>query len=154
MPDYFHLVPQIRGTGKYIDISLDEIERQLGHNNKFKFEGELLLEDDGEEVVVPINLHIGSTNGCTAWTVAITLHSKRIDCIDHERTYISNAGEKESGWHRHAWDVASQSCDIPKVPLQDFTDDLPLREFLVRSFQMMGVLLNAEDHGNYELQFN
>jgi hypothetical protein len=154
MPDYFHLVSQICGTPKYFDLSLNEIERQLGHSNKFRFEGELVLEDDGEEVTIPIHLHIGSTNGCTAWTVAITLHNQRIDCIDHEKTFWSVGGAKESGWHRHIWDVESQSCTIPKLPLVDLTEDLLLRDFLVRSFQVMGVLLNADDHGNYELQFN
>ena len=154
MSDYFHLVPQICGAQKYFDISLNEIERQLGHSNKFRFEGELILEDDGEEVTIPIHLHIGATNGCTAWTASITLHNERIDCIDHEKTFWSMNGTKESGWHRHIWDVDAKSCKTPKIPLPDFAEDMSLHDFLVRSFQLMGVLLNADDHGNYELQFD
>jgi len=155
MPNnYFHLVPHIRAEGKYFDISLNEVERQLRHSNKFKFEGELVLDDDGEEATIPVSLHISSTNGCTAWTAAITLHSKRIDCIDWEKTYPSIEETKESGWHRHHWDVESQSCEKRKMPLPDMHEDMGLRDFLVRSFQFMEVLLNADDHGNYGLQFN
>lgn len=154
MPDYFHLVPEIRGAQKYFDISLNEIERQLGHSHKFRFDGELILEHDGEELTIPVHLHISSTNGCMAWHVSITLHNRRIDCIDHEKTFVSNAGNKASGWHRHIWDEGAQSCEMPKLPLPDLLEDMELHDFLVRSFQIMGVLLNAEDHGNYELQFN
>jgi hypothetical protein len=56
MPNnYFHLVPHIRAEGKYFDISLNEVERQLRHSNKFKFEGELVLDDDGEEATIPVS---------------------------------------------------------------------------------------------------
>jgi hypothetical protein len=154
MPNYFHLVAEIREEEKYFDISLNEIERQLRHSNKFKFEGELILTDDGEEVTIPVSLHIGSTDGCTAWTVAITLHNERVDCIDYEKYYSGASGAKESGWHRHEWDAASQNCEILKVPSADLAEEMELRDFLVRSFQLMRILLNAEDHGNYELQFN
>jgi hypothetical protein len=155
MPNnYFHLVASIRNEQKYFDINLNEIERQLGHSKKFKFDGELVLEDDGEEATIPISLHIGSTDGCTAWTVAITLHNERIDGIDYEKTYQSTVGAKESGWHRHDWDVESQTCKVRKIPINDLAEEMDLRDFLVRSFQIMGVLLNADDHGNYELRFN
>jgi hypothetical protein len=40
------------------------------------------------------------------------------------------------------------------MPLPDMHEDMGLRDFLVRSFQFMEVLLNADDHGNYGLQFN
>lgn len=151
MPDYFHLVPQIRGAQKYFDISLSEIERQLEHSQKFRFEGELTLEHDGEELTIPIQLNIGATNGCSAWAMSITLHNERIDCVDHEKTFLSMDGTKESGWHRHIWDTNAKSCKTPKVPLPDLAEDMSIHEFLVRSFQLMGVLLNADDHGNYEL---
>ena len=154
MPDFFHLVPQICGAQKYFDISLGEIERQLGHSNKFRFDGELILEHDGEELMIPIHLNIGATNGSRAWTMSITLHNKRIDCIDHEPSFLSVNETKEYGWHRHIWDANANSCETRKTPLADLAQEMSLHDFLVRSFQLMGVLLNADDHGNYELQFN
>lgn len=152
--DYFHLAARIAAESKYFDISQAEIERQLEHSGKFKFEGELPLEDDGEEVTIPLHLHIASTNGPEAWSVAITLHSVRIDCIDRESKYRDVEGNDQTGWHRHLWDAASKSCEDHKVLVQDLGDEISLHDFLVRCFGLMRILLNRDDHGNYELRFS
>jgi len=152
--DYFNLVTQIVADEKYFDISQAEIERQLAHSGKFKFESEIILDDEGLEVTIPIHLHVGYTNGPEGWSVALVLHNERIDCIDWESRYHDPDGNRQDGWHRHVWDHASKTCQQRKIPIGDLNNEISLRDFLIRCFTLMGILLNRDDHGNPELQFN
>lgn len=144
--DYFHLVPAIRDEQKYFDISLAEIVREVSHV-KIAMSSELVIVQEGVELTIPISLRASKQS------VALLLHDIRFDCIDHEARFEDCNGEKRNGWHRHVWDGTVRNCEKGKIHLPDFADDLPLEEVLRRSLSLMSVVLNADDNGNYELQW-
>lgn len=152
--DYFHLADRIVATYKYFDISLPEIERQLGHSTKFRFETEIILDDDGDDVTVPISLYIATAEGSLAWAVAIVLHSERIDGVDWESQYRDAEKNTQAGWHRHIWERTSKSCKQEKKPILGINEEISLHEFLVKCFDLLKILPNRDDYGYAQLSFD
>src|SRR5689334_6319261 len=82
--DYFFLVPKIVGSVKYLDISLNEIERLLheGHG-EFDEDFEHTVKDDfNNEITVTLKLNIAIRRTLmVGWSIALKMHRERIDGI-------------------------------------------------------------------------
>jgi hypothetical protein len=103
--DKFFLVPQIVATEKYIDISRDEIERNLNdEGGEVDYDWEETLTDDfNVEWNVTLKLNISCKSPLmVGWSIALKLHQIRIDGIDWHSAFCDPEGTKHHGWHRHA----------------------------------------------------
>lgn len=152
--DYFHLAATIVEADKYFDISLAEIERELVSSGKFSHDTELVVDDNGDETAVNISIRLSWSTNPSSWSVAVLLHQKRIDCIDHEHKFCDIHGNLRSGWHRHTWDENLSSCEQQKVAIADLDGIQDIQRFLTIAFNLMRVTLNRNDYGSNELFIN
>lgn len=145
----FHLVPQIRGEEKYFDVSRQEIERELRSSGNYENYSQCELDDGGTPVTAKLRLNISCKGGAPTWSVALKLHSIRIDGIDHEPRFRASDGTPARGWHRHLWDSTECNAERLKEPLNGFHRKVSsIDDFLISAFQEMCILLNKVDHGN------
>ena len=146
--NYFHLVPAIVCENKYIDTSVQAIIR-AAHSETYKpqiTQGFFTTDQDGTEVSLQLTVNIGgSVDDWSGWSVALIMHSVRIDGIDHEPVYTDRHGQECEGWHRHVWDEKSQQADILKVPIGGFDACPSLENFLFRISKAMNITWNGAD---------
>ncbi len=152
--DLFFLVPKIIAAEKYIDINRDEIERAItSENGEFEWEWEEVIVDEfGNEHYVPLRLNIHCRSEyALGWSVAIKLHSIRIDGIDWHSRFFDPQGIKREGWHRHEFNQHTKSAAEQRVPIDGLDDDMTVEQFLTRTLSRLRISLSGVDHGNYEL---
>src|SRR5689334_7483576 len=152
--DYFFLVPKIVGSVKYLDISLNEIERLLheGHG-EFDEDFEHTVKDDfNNEITVTLKLNIAIRRTLmVGWSIALKMHRERIDGIDWHNVYLDPRGSKQHGWHRHEFEQNMRSANHRRVPTEILDGITCQRDFLIWTLKEMKISLNRVDHGNYEL---
>jgi hypothetical protein len=90
------------------------------------------------------------------WQMAVVLYSSsvdgRIDCIDFEHQFEDVNGQLCSGFHRHEWDQADNSCERRKVALPTFNPP-DVAEFIRQGFELMNIKLK-EDAPNDQMRTN
>ena len=115
----FFLAPRIVAAKKYIDISRDEIERNLNdENGEVDYDWEETITDDfNTEWNVTLKLNISCKPALVvAWSIALKLHQIRIDGIDWHNTFCDPEGNKHHGWHRHRFDPKKENADGQRLP--------------------------------------
>lgn len=153
LQDSFFLVERIRAGSKYFDISIEEILRDLeNEGGKSEYESELDLP--GVDDSIPLRLNIRCKGPANSWTIALKLHGTRIDGIDWEARYTDVQGQAMRGWHRHLYDDKSKSAMSMKAQVEGFDDISDKRQFLVRTFKLMKILLNEVDYGPTDLPYS
>jgi hypothetical protein len=152
--DHFFLVPTVVAAVKYLDISLNEIERILREENgEFNFDWEHVVEDEfNNEITVVLKLNISCQQPMmVGWSIALKMHRTRIDGIDWHNAYFDPHGDKQHGWHRHEFDQNTKSANNRRVPTAALDSLTCQREFLIWTLKEMKFILNRVDYGNYEL---
>jgi len=150
----FFLAPKIVEAKKYLDISRDQIERDLndeGGEVEYDWE-ETVIDDFSVEHNVTLKLNIAcKPQMALAWSIALKLHQIRIDGIDWHNTFCDPEGNKQHGWHRHRFDQKKESADAQRWPTNALDDVSDKTTFLIRTLKEMNILLSGVDHGNYNL---
>lgn len=155
-----HLAEQFREVDKFFDVSLAEIDRQLGRQGEAEYRADSeVYDENGSRVGAEVRLNINCESPRrTGWSVSVKLHQIRIDCIDWEGWFNIAPGKRGVGWHRHTWDRNAgdaENSGFGKQPVIGLDDETISRsEFLTRVFKEMRVLLNSIDHGNDQLPFD
>jgi len=152
--DYFFLVPKIVSMTKYLDVSRDEIERDLtGQNGQVEYQWEEVVEDDVHmEHFVPLRLNISCRpHLIVGWAISLKMHNIRIDGLDWHSSFYDPNGEKRHGWHRHEFDQKQQCADGRRLPTAALDHTTTQTQFLIRTLKEMKIQLSGVDHGNYEL---
>lgn len=150
----FFLVPQIVAAKKYIDISRDDMERNLNdENGEVEYDWEETITDDFDiEHVVTLKLNISCKSPIMlAWSIALKLHQIRIDGVDWHSTFYDPEGNKHQGWHRHRFDQKKENADGQRWPTKALEGASDKTTFLIRTLKEMNISLSGVDHGNYEL---
>lgn len=149
--NFFYLVPHIVLESKYVDVSIAAVLRAVC-SEKFKpqFTREIIVADaDGAEVSIALTVNIGgSLESIAGWSVALMMHSVRIDGIDHEFEYLTSDGKEAQGWHRHVWSESLQEADTCKIPIEGFDDCATLENFLFRISRAMNITWNRADNAD------
>lgn len=155
--DFFFLAAQIVAEKKYFNCSLGDILQQLQADDYCEMETEHHTKDDYSTVhpvVLRLNISCKNQSNTTSWSVALKLHNTRIDGIDNEPIYPGMDGMLHEGWHRHVWNHRQQSAERSKVPVLDLAIIRGREHFLNIVFNIMGILLDRNDHGPEELHFD
>jgi hypothetical protein len=108
-------------------------------------------DSDGSDVTVSLVVNVGgSVDSWVGWSVALMMHSVRIDGIDHEFQYkaCNSNGERIDGWHRHIWRDSLREADTCKIPIEGFEDCLTLENFLFRIARVMKITWNRADNAD------
>jgi len=149
----FDYVDQIRDARKYFDVSRIAIQRELLVKGKCEVFADLdVVDDSGQVVIAQLRLNIHARDDSPlSWQVSLKLHSIRIDGIDYEGRFPTADGSTGRGWHRHKWNAAEDSAERWKVPLGDMDGIKTREEFLIRTFSLMRIDLNAVDDGQGSL---
>jgi hypothetical protein len=155
--DFFFLVGQIVTEKKYFHCSLGDISQHLEADGHCEVEAEHHTEDDYSTVhtvLLRLNISCKNKTNTTSWSVALKLHNIRIDGIDSEPVYPGMDGTLYQGWHRRVWNHRHQSAERNKIPVADLDVIKGRDHFLNIVFNLMGILLDRNDHGPDELQFD
>lgn len=147
---YFEFVPQIAADEKYVDVSRAEIVRELEREGEYDIEFEHTTVDDFSNrvtVVLRINISCKHAHFPEGWTFTLKLHNTRIDGFDHEERFHDPSGTMCSGWHRHIWNVKTQTAEKNKQPVFDLNAIGSREEFLIRVLKMMHISVSATDYG-------
>jgi hypothetical protein len=152
--DLFDYVEQIRGSEKFLDLSLLGISRLLMAR---KGKCHLPLEHDvtlsnGDVVTTELYFNVNAASDTpTGWSMSLKLHEKRIDGFDWEKRFPMLSGDMGRGWHRHHWDAKEESAEDHKLPVSDLETVLRREQFLIRGLALMKVRLSPADHGQDDL---
>jgi len=155
--DFFFLAGQIVAEKKYFHCSLGDISHQLEANGHCEVETEHHTRDDYSTihpVVLRLNISCKNQSNTTSWSVALKLHNIRVDGIDNEPIYPGMDGAFHEGWHRHVWNHRQQSAERNKIPVSDLGVIKGRDHFPNIVFNLMGILLDRNDHGPDELPFD
>lgn len=156
MANPFSQVPAIRETQKYCGLSLSSILSKISGISKApnagRFDHRFSVDveiDGGSQISVLLRWAMLRRNVKPHnWAMSLLLNDRRIDCIDHEWTVLDHRGYTCTGWHRHVWDPATQSCEVKKECLTGFGPFTTFSEFVVSGCSTMAIKLEEEDPKN------
>jgi hypothetical protein len=118
----FSYVPIIRAIHKPCDLKLWQVIDHIGAGGRFDYCFNVtMLTQLGDVEVRTIRwcMNLKSSRP-RDWSTALLLHNLRFDGIDWEGFVDDHRGHRCSGWHRHIWDSAIESCQQKKECLDGF----------------------------------